>query len=98
MGLHRRFAEKLALCDLGIAEPTCRQQEDIALPRGEAAEFLRFGGLRSAAIEVLEEFPGGGCRDDGVAGVNSADGRQEELRIGVLEHESACAATNCPSG
>ena len=94
--LHGRLAEKLPRRDLAVAQPARRQEEDVPLARGERREGLRLDRPGGAGVEVLEQLARRARGEHGGSGVHGADGREQELGVGVLEQEPARSAANGP--
>src|SRR5690606_17756073 len=77
--------------DLRVRHAPRGEQEHLPLARGEGGELRGLLGDAAARIEVLEQLPGGRGGDDGRARVHRADRREQELRVGVLQEETARA-------
>ena len=73
------------------------EHEDLALARGQLANAAGAGAPTAAAAEVREQLAGRGRRDDRVARVHGADRGEQELGIGVLQHEAARARRGSPA-
>src|SRR5690606_22153 len=91
VGLHGRLGDVLAARDLRVRHAPRGEQEHLPLARGEGGELRGLLGDAAARIEVLEQLPGGRGGDDGRARVHRADRREQELRVGVLQEETARA-------
>ncbi len=90
VGLDRRLADELVLGDLAVAEPRAARSK-ISRSRGvrslTAAGDVR--GPLGGVVVPAEEFAGRRRREDRRARVHGADRCEQELGVGVLEHEAA---------
>ncbi len=89
--------KNLATGDLGVGQPAGGEREDLALALGEI-EVRGRGGPAAGIRTGRTRLAGRGCRDDRRSGVHGADGREEELRLGVLEQEPASALPDGAGG
>jgi hypothetical protein len=85
VGFDGGFGDEQALRHFAVAEAFGREQKDVPLPHGEDVKYGQVRtGSGSGAGGMFEEGVDGSWGDDGVAGVNGADGGQQEFRFRAL--------------
>ena len=79
--------------DLAVGQAAGDQLGDLQLARGEAGELIGTWPVAARlAGELLDEPAGDGRRQQGLAGGDDADGRDQVVGGGVLEQEPAAPA------
>ena len=95
--LHRRLAEELGCRDLRVAESARREHEDLALARGELATGRRRRPPRRCPRpKCANSSRVADAAITALPGVHGADGGEQELGVGVLQHEAARSGADGP--